>query len=136
MRYLRARQRPSVHAFAHSDPRVVAKTPVQLASTDVEGDDAGRAAPEEDVGKATCRSADVERTAAGGIDVERVKRVRELETATTNVRMIRFEEGYLSVARNRRSDFGHDAAVNGHVSRQDERTCPLARLRKTLFDHK
>ena len=83
------RQRARVDAFAHDDARVGAQPPIELAVADVERDDAGGAAPQQHVGEAAGRRADVERAASLRVDRERVERVRELDAAAADVRMIR-----------------------------------------------
>ena len=87
------------------------------------------AALEQDVGEAAGRRADVERPPAGHRDAERVERVRELDAAAPDVRMVRRERA----RRARRSDGGaglrDDLAVDGHLSGEDQRARPLARGR-------
>ena len=57
--------------------------------TDVERDHAARAALEEHVGEAARRGADVERLATVDGDAEGVERVRELDSAAADIRMVR-----------------------------------------------
>ena len=70
------------------DARIVAQGPVDLAVADVERDDADGAALEQDVGEAAGGGADVERLASVHGDGKRIERVRELEAAAADVRMI------------------------------------------------
>ena len=58
---------------------------MQLAVADVDRDHARGAAPEQDVGEAAGRCADVEAVESGRVDAERVERVRELVAAARDV---------------------------------------------------
>ena len=83
-----AREHARVDAFADDDARIAAQPPVELPAADVERDDAGGAAPQQDVGEAAGRCADVERAASARIDGERIERARELHAAAPDVRMV------------------------------------------------
>ena len=54
-------QRARVDAFEDDDARIVPQPPIELPVADVERDDAGGAAPQQHVGEAAGRRADVER---------------------------------------------------------------------------
>ena len=75
MRHVVGGQRARVDAFADDDARIGAQPPVELAAADVERDDAGGAALQQDVGEAAGRRADVERAAPVRIDA-RTRRAR------------------------------------------------------------
>ena len=68
---------------------IAAQPPVELPAADVERDDAGRAALQQDVGEAAGGGADIERAASVRVDAERVERAGELDAAAADVRMIR-----------------------------------------------
>ncbi len=83
--------RVSVRAFMRSitiDARIAAKLPIELAVADVERDDARRAALQQHVGEPARRSADVEGRASLDGNAERVERMRKLDPAAADVRMI------------------------------------------------
>ena len=79
-------------AFVDRDARIGAQPPVELSASDVERDHVSGAALQQDVGEAAGRGADVERTLAGRIDAEGVERVRQLDAAAADVRMIRHRD--------------------------------------------
>ena len=60
---------------------VVAQRPRELAAADVDRDHVRRAAPQQAVGEAAGRRADVDRAPARDVDAERVERARELRAA-------------------------------------------------------
>jgi len=74
-----------VEAFHDDDTWVVAEGPGELAFADVQGVDAGGAALEEDVGEAAGGGAGVEADLVGGIYMEGVQGVGELEAAAGDV---------------------------------------------------
>ena len=86
------RQVPGVEVLDDDHARVVAQRPVDLPVADVERDDARGAALQQHVGEAAGRGADVERLAPVDGDAEGVERVRELEPAAADVRMIGREQ--------------------------------------------
>ena len=86
------RQMARVEVLDDDDARVVAQPPVELPVADVERDDARRAALQQHVGEAAGRGADVERLAPRTAMLKCVERVRELEAAAADVRMVRRDE--------------------------------------------
>ncbi len=81
----------SVRAFDaldDHDPRVVTEAPVELTVADVESNHTGRAASEQHVGESARRCADVERLPSVDRDAESVDRVRELDAAASDIRMV------------------------------------------------
>ena len=112
--------RVSDRAFTPSttvDARVAAQAPVELRASDVEGDDAGGAALQQDVGEAAGGCADVERVPAGRIDTERVERVGQLHAAAADVRMIRFRDLDARVLGDRGAGFADRPIVHADVAR-------------------
>src|SRR6266571_1667218 len=102
--------------FEDEDARVVAKRPVDLPVTDVERDDARRAACEQDVGEA----ADVERLASLDGNAEGVERVRELEAAAPDVRMVWRDQRDLGGRVDLRAGFCLRAPVDADLSGKDQ----------------
>ena len=88
------------------------------------------AALEQDVREAAGRGADVQAGAAGDVDREHVESVRELEPATTHVRVIRFTQCDLCVVRDARACLRHRLAVDADLSGEDQRARTLARRRE------
>jgi len=70
-----------VRALDDGHPRVVAKPPVELPVRDVERHDVRGAPLQEAVREPASRCAHVEAAPPGGIDPERVQRVRQLDPA-------------------------------------------------------
>ena len=95
------RQIARVDVLAHDDARVGAQAPVELPVAHVERDHLARAALQQHVGEAAGGRADVERERAGDVDAERVERVRELQPAAADVRMIRHAQRDVGIARRR-----------------------------------
>jgi hypothetical protein len=120
--------------FEDEDARVVAKRPVDLPVTDVERDDARRAAFEQDVGEAAGGGADVERLASLDGNAEGVERVRELDAAAPDVRMVWRDQRDLGGRVDLRAGFGLRAPVDADLSGKDQRARPLARRRQATFD--
>ena len=127
-------ERPRVRALDDDHARIVPKTPVELAVADVERDDAARAALEQHVGEPAGRGADVERLAAVDGDAECVERMRQLDAAAADVRMVRLLE------RDRRRHpatgvpgFLRGLAVDQHDAGQNQRARTLARRRQAAL---
>ena len=76
-----------VRPLHRHDPRVAPERLGQLAATDVERVDAGRAALQQDVGEAAGGGADVEADEAGRVDPEGVQRGGQLVAAPGDVRL-------------------------------------------------
>ena len=104
-RKIRRLKTARIEVFQDEDARVVAKRPVDLPVTDVERDDARRAAFEQDVGKAAGGGADIERLASLDGNAEGVERVRELDAAAPDVRMVRSDQSDLGGRVDRRAGF-------------------------------
>jgi len=109
----------SVGSFPHHDARIVAKLPGELAVANIDGVDATRPPREQDIGEATGRCADIEGDRAKWFDLEVLKRVVELETATANPAMIaapnlerrvgrETQAGFVEASSSREDDAGHD----------------------------
>ena len=77
--------RAGVRALDHGHPRVRAQAVVELAVGDVERRDVLRSALQQAVGEAAGGGADVQRVAAGDVDLQRVERVGELDAAARDV---------------------------------------------------
>ena len=101
---------------------------------DVERDDARGAALQQHVGEAAGGGADVERLAAGDVDAEGVERVRELEPAAADVRVVRRGSATSASASTSVPAFVTDLAVDRDLAGQDQRARPLARRRQAAFD--
>jgi len=101
---------------------------------DVEREHAHRSALEQHVGEPARRCPDVERRTSTRIDGEHVQRVRELDAAAADVRMIASDKGDLGVGRDRVPGLGHDGAVDAHLSGEDQRAGAFARRGKAAFD--
>ena len=110
--------------------------PIELAVADVERDHARRAPAEEDVGEAAGRGADVERKTAGHVDPEPVERVRELDAAASDIRMIRLDQRQIRVRINRRAGFGHDFAIHADETSEDQRARAFARRHQAPRDQR
>ena len=126
LRQLIGGERARVDPLEHDDAGIAPQLPVELAVADVERDDPRRAAAEQDVGEAAGRGADVEREASGHLDAEDVERVRELDAAASDVRMVRLDQRDVGVGRDRRAGLGHDLAVHAD---SPARISPRARSR-------
>ena len=120
-----ARVRPLEHRHA----RVVAETRMELAVADVERDHARGAAPEQDVGEAAGRRADVDAAQPRGIDAEEVEPVRELLPAARDVLRPTLDDE-LGVVRHLLAGLVVAANEPGH----HERLCLGARLREPTLD--
>src|SRR3954468_20840847 len=124
------RQRTGIDPLAHQNARVVAKAPVQLASTDVERDHAGRAAPQQHVGEAARRCADVESSSPRRIDRKGVEGSRELHAAAADVRVVGRRQFHAGVVPDRRAGLRDHLSVDGYLTGQNERAGPLPRRRQ------
>jgi hypothetical protein len=100
----------------------------------VERDDVRGAALEQHVGEPPGRGADVERVPAGHLDTELIQRVRELQTATANVRVVVFPQLDASAIVDGRAGFGGRTPVDEHLAGQDQRPRPLARRGQATVD--
>ena len=74
-----------VGALQTGHPWVGAQGGVELVAADIDGVDMGGIPPQQHVGEAAGRSADIEAGQAGGVEAEGVERRRELETAAGDV---------------------------------------------------
>ena len=81
------RQATRVEPFERAHARVGGEPGVELAVPDVDGDHAFRPAPEQHVGEAAGRGADVEAGEARGIEPEGVERGGELDAAARDIRV-------------------------------------------------
>src|SRR5439155_6052434 len=126
----------SVDALDDFHARVVAQFPIQLAVADVEGDDAGRAALKQDVGKPAGRGADVERAFAERIDVEDVERARELDAAAADIWMVRDLERDGRVGGDAGARLRDHLAVDANLTGHDERLRALAGGSEPAFDER
>jgi hypothetical protein len=88
LRDLGAGEAARILPLQHVHARIVAQPPVELAVADVDGKDTPGAAPQQHVGKAAGRGADVERAHAGRIEAKMVEGVGELDAATRDVRLL------------------------------------------------
>ena len=77
-----------VRALHHRDARVVAQRPRELTAADVDRDDVRGAVPQQAVGEAARRRADVDRAGAGDVDRERGERARELRAAARHEHVV------------------------------------------------
>ena len=93
---------------------------------DIERDDAGRAAPQQHVGEAAGRSADIERAAAGDIDPEAVKGVRKLDASAADIGMVGRDQFDLGSLSHERACFRHRLTVHSHVARENHRAGALS----------
>ena len=128
------RQVTRVRPFEDDHSRIAAQPPVELAVADVERDDARGAVPQQDVGEAPGRGADVERRAACDGDAEGVERMVQLEPAAADVGMIGDEERDGGVDADRRARLGCRLAVDAHLAGEDERARAFARRRQSPLD--
>ena len=120
------RQPARVHALADEHPRIGAKSPIELAVSDIDRDDGGGAALEQHVGESARRGADVQRAAAGGKDAEGVERGRELDAAAGDVWMIRLRELDARVGGDRRAGLRFDLTVDRDLPGENQRPRALA----------
>ena len=104
---MRRLERARVRALDDDHAWIIAQTPVELTVTDVEGNDSGRAALQEHVGKAAGRGADVERLATVHRDAKRIECVRQLDSAATDIGMVRLLERDFRIFGHRRAGFLH-----------------------------
>ena len=109
----------SIDPFARDYARIAAKLPRELAVPDIERDDAGRAPPQQHIGEAAGRSADVERAAARDIDLEAVKRMRKLDASAADIGMIGRDQFDLGSLPHERACFRHRLTVHSHLSREN-----------------
>ena len=72
--------------------------------------------------------------AAGDRDLKGVQRVRELQSAAADVRMIGRDERDVCGVVDGRARFGHRLAVHGHLPGDDQRPRPLARGRQLSIE--
>src|SRR5688572_5886871 len=93
----------------------------------VEGDDPGGAALEEDVGESAGRGADIERLAAADLYAECVERVRQLEAAAADVRVILADQRHVRLGLDLRARLADDLAVDGDLRGEDQRARAFAR---------
>ena len=117
------------------DARIVAQGPVDLPVADVERDDARGAALEQDVGEAAGGGADIQRLAAVDGDGERVERVRELQPAAADVRMVWRDQRDVRGRIDLCAGFRVRLAVNADLAGQNQRARPLARRRQPFIDN-
>ena len=118
-------QRARVDPLEHDDAGIAPQLPVELAVADVERDDPRRAAPEQDVGEPAGRGADVERETSGHVDAEDVQRVRELDAAAADVRMVRLDQRHVGVrARPGCRPWRRPLPFDAHQSGEDQRRAP------------
>jgi hypothetical protein len=108
---------------------VVVEALVELSVADVDGDHAGGAALEQDIGEAAGRRAEVDCVKAARIDAERVEAVCELLAATRDVRRPALD-GQLGVLVDLLAGLVVARDLPGHHERLRLRT----RLRETAFD--
>jgi len=101
---------------------------------DIEGDDAGRAAAKQHVGEPARRRSDIERAPSRRIDAERVERVRELDAAAPDIRMVGLDQLDDGVSRDRRARLRYHLAVHLDLARKDQRPRPLPRRRQLALD--
>ena len=80
-------KRARIDAFERADARVRGEARIELSTTDIDGDDFGGAAREQDIGKASGRGADVEADEARGIEPECVERGGKLDPAARDIRV-------------------------------------------------
>ena len=78
--------------------------------------------------------ADVERDAVGHVDVERVERVRQLDAATADPRMLGADDADLGVDRHHGSGFRRAVAVDVHLAGENRARNLLARFAEPLLD--
>jgi hypothetical protein len=116
------------------DARIGAELPIELAVSDVECDDAPRAALQEHVGEAPCRGPDVERQASRHVETEDVERVRELDAAAAHIGMIGAAHRDDGVRRDAGARLAGRLAVHGDDTGEDQRACALARRRQAALD--
>jgi len=101
---------------------------MELAASDVDGEDMSRSAPEQDVREAAGRGADVERNAARRIEAERIERQRhDITTAILAPLAERIER----LEKLSQSADGHEARTSQALTGVLER---FARLEKSLAD--
>src|ERR1035437_1130714 len=136
VRYIRARERSGIDALADDDARVGAQAPIELTVADVERDDAGGSSLQQHVGEAAGRGADIEGAAAGGIHGEGLERVRELDAAAADVRMVGHGELDAGIRGGGRAGLRDDLAVYPHLAGEDERTGAFTRRRQPAIEDK
>ena len=120
-RQVRGLERSCVGALDDDHARIVTQAPVELAVANVERDHADRAAFQEDVGESSRGRADVERLAAFDEDAERVECMRQLDAATTDIRMVRLLQGHLGIVGDLLTRFLGRLAVDEHDAREHQR---------------
>ena len=81
-------QRAGVGLLEHGHARVLAQLPGELVGADIDREDVRRAVREQDFGEAAGRAADVHRHRALGVEPEVLDRVRQLDPAAADPRMI------------------------------------------------
>ena len=107
---------PCVDPFERHDTSILPELPRQLTATDVESRDAARTALQECIGKASGRRADVERRPPVDDDAERVKGMRQLDPATTHVRVVGRNQGHAGIGCDRSSGLRGDDVVHAHLA--------------------
>lgn len=135
-RQVMARQRASIDTFDDDNAGVGAKVPGDLAASDIQRHYACRAAPQEHVGKAPGRSANIERLPSVHCDAEGLERVGELDPTAANIRMIRLCERNRRVGWDALTCLLRDRAVDLDLPGQNQRAGPLSRAGQGSFDEK
>ena len=99
-----------VRALDDHDPWIASQPPIELAVTDIEGDDANRAPFEEHIGETAGRRADVESLATVDRDAKRIECMCQLDPPAADIGMIGLPEGDFRIFRDRGAGFLYRAA--------------------------
>ena len=123
-----------VYALDHKDARVGAQPPVELVVPDVERDHARGAVLQQDVGEAAGGRADVERRDALDAHLKCFERMRELDAAAADPRMIGLAHVDVGGLVDERAGLRHAHAVDVDVARQQHGPRSFSRLRESAGD--
>jgi hypothetical protein len=102
------------------DARIVAQPPVELAVADIDRVDRFGATPEQHIGKATGRGADIERHDPRRIDVEVIEPVRELDAAARDIRRTHSAHAQLDVTGDPLPRLVESLLATEHPPREDQ----------------
>ncbi len=127
-------ERSRVGALDDHDARIVAESPVELSVADVVGNHAYGPALQQHVGEAARGCPDIERFASLNGDAELVERVRELDAASTHIRVVRRLQRDRGIVGDLLARFADSLAIDQHDPRENQRGRAFARLRQATAD--
>jgi hypothetical protein len=122
-----------VQAIHYDNARIIPQFPRELPVPYINRVDARRAALKQTIGKTARRRADVSADSVARINRERVERIFEFQSATTDV-LERRADRNRRIFRNERARFADNLVVDAHIAREDQRLRALSRLCQFAFN--